>query len=149
MRVHVSADMEGVTGLAGAADVQPGGRDRGRGRSMMAEDMDAAVRGALAAGAHEILVHDAHGPTRDLRPDDPHPRAACAGTTEWGPPVAEVIRTARRRSTAVPMALPALPGVAAEHGRTIRATGQPPSLQSRFGVWTRIVASLTGWASYR
>ncbi|WP_237533696.1 M55 family metallopeptidase [Streptomyces sp. SID685] len=101
MRVHVSADMEGVTGLAGAADVQPGGRDHGRGRSMMAEDMNAAVRGALAAGAHEILVHDAHGPTRDLRPDDPHPRA-CAGTTEWGPPVAEAIRTVRVTGSGLP-----------------------------------------------
>ncbi|MFF5667302.1 M55 family metallopeptidase [Streptomyces griseofuscus] len=49
-------------------DVQPGGRDHGRGRSMMAEDMNAAVRGALAAGAPEILVHDAaRSPTRDLR----------------------------------------------------------------------------------
>ncbi|QNT93731.1 M55 family metallopeptidase [Streptomyces griseofuscus] len=102
MRAHVSADMEGVTGLAGAADVQPGGRDYGRGRSMMAEDMDAAVRGALAAGAHEILVHDAHGPTRDLRPGDPHPRAACAETTEWGPPVAEAIRTVRVTGSGLP-----------------------------------------------
>lgn len=75
MRVYVSADMEGITGLVDADDVQPGGRDYERGRSMMAEDVNAAVRGALAAGAHEILVNDAHGPMRNLRPDDLHPRA--------------------------------------------------------------------------
>ncbi|MYR18572.1 M55 family metallopeptidase, partial [Streptomyces sp. SID6137] len=92
-------------------DVQPGGRDDERGRSMMAEDVNAAVRGALAAGAHEILVHDAHGPTCDLRPEDPHPRAACAEMAERDPSVSEETRTVRRQSTTVPMALLGLPGV--------------------------------------
>ncbi|MFH8339091.1 M55 family metallopeptidase [Streptomyces sp. AM6-12] len=75
MRVYVSADMEGITGLVDADDVQPGGRDYERGRSMMAEDVNAAVRGALAAGARDVLVNDAHGPMRNLRPDDLHPAA--------------------------------------------------------------------------
>ncbi|WP_337999705.1 M55 family metallopeptidase [Streptomyces murinus] len=126
--MYVSADMEGITGPAGAADVQPGGRDYGRGRSMMAEDVSTAVRGALAAGAHETLVHDAHGPTRDLRPDDPHPRAARAQVTEWDPSAVEATRIVRRQSTTVPTTLLGLPGVTAENGRTIRATGQLPSL---------------------
>lgn len=75
MRVYVCADMEGVTGLVEADDVQPGGRDHERGRSMMAEDGSAAARGALAAGASDVLVDDAHGPMRHLRPDGPHPAA--------------------------------------------------------------------------
>ncbi|MFF8991979.1 M55 family metallopeptidase [Streptomyces sp. NPDC014983] len=75
MPVHVSADMAGVTGLVDADDVQAGGRDHERGRSMMAEYGNAAVRGALAAGASDILVNDAHGPMRRLCPDDPHPAA--------------------------------------------------------------------------
>ncbi|MGC7098742.1 M55 family metallopeptidase [Amycolatopsis lurida] len=75
MRVYLSADMEGVTGLVDAADVQPGGRDYERGRLLMAEDVNAAVRGALAAGATDILVNDAHGPMRNLRPEDLHPEA--------------------------------------------------------------------------
>ena len=75
MRIHISADMEGITGLVDADDVQPGGRDYERGRLMMAEDVNAAIRGAVAAGATEIVVNDAHGPMRNLRPEALHPAA--------------------------------------------------------------------------
>ncbi|WP_225840107.1 M55 family metallopeptidase [Streptomyces sp. NK08204] len=75
MRLYISADMEGVTGLVDADDVQPGGRDYERGRLMMAEDVNAAVRGAIAAGATDITVNDAHGPMRNLMPESLHPAA--------------------------------------------------------------------------
>ncbi|GGS04656.1 MULTISPECIES: M55 family metallopeptidase [Streptomyces] len=75
MRIYISADMEGVTGLVDADDVQPGGRDYERGRAKMAEDVNAAVRGALAAGAAHVLVNDAHGPMRNLLPETLHPAA--------------------------------------------------------------------------
>lgn len=75
MRIYFSVDMEGITGLVDRDDVQPGGRDYERGRTMMAEDVNAAVRGALAAGATEILVNDAHGPMRNLLPESLHPAA--------------------------------------------------------------------------
>ncbi|MGW6201804.1 M55 family metallopeptidase [Kribbella sp. NPDC055110] len=76
MKVYVSADMEGVTGVVDAEDVQPPGRDYERGRVLMTEDVNAAVRGAYAAGATEVLVNDAHGPMRNLLPDLLDPRAA-------------------------------------------------------------------------
>jgi D-amino peptidase len=44
-RVYVSADMEGITGLVDAQDVQPGGADYERGRVMMTEDVNAAIDG--------------------------------------------------------------------------------------------------------
>jgi D-amino peptidase len=69
VRIYISADMEGITGLVDAGDVQPGGSDYERGRVMMTEDVNAAIRGALAAGATEILVNDAHGPMRNILPD--------------------------------------------------------------------------------
>ncbi|MCX5087439.1 M55 family metallopeptidase [Streptomyces sp. NBC_00365] len=75
MRIYISADMEGVTGLVDADDVQPGGRDYERGRRMMAEDVNAAIRGALSAGATDITVNDAHGPMRNLLPEFLHPAA--------------------------------------------------------------------------
>ena len=75
MRIYISADMEGVTGLVDAQDVQPGGRDYERGRVMMTEDVNAAVRGALAGGATQVTVNDAHGPMRNLLPDLLHPAA--------------------------------------------------------------------------
>ncbi|MEW2403037.1 M55 family metallopeptidase [Streptomyces sp. NPDC046862] len=75
MRIYISVDMEGVTGLVDADDVQPGGRDYERGRLMMAEDVNAAIRGAVAAGATDITVNDAHGPMRNLLPETLHPAA--------------------------------------------------------------------------
>ena len=75
MRIYISADMEGITGLVDAMDVQPGGADYERGRVMMTEDVNAAVRGAVAAGATEILVNDAHGPMRNILPDQLHAAA--------------------------------------------------------------------------
>jgi D-amino peptidase len=75
VRIYISADMEGITGLVDAMDVQPGGADYERGRVMMTEDVNAAVRGALAAGGTDILVNDAHGPMRNILPDQLHPAA--------------------------------------------------------------------------
>ncbi|MFF0269182.1 M55 family metallopeptidase [Kribbella sp. NPDC004536] len=75
MKVYVSADMEGVTGVVDAEDVQPPGRDYERSRVLMTEDVNAAVRGAYAAGATGVLVNDAHGPMRNLLPDLLDPRA--------------------------------------------------------------------------
>jgi D-amino peptidase len=42
---------------------------------MMALDVNAAVRGALSAGASDVLVNDAHGQMRNLLPEDLHPAA--------------------------------------------------------------------------
>jgi D-amino peptidase len=75
LKVYISADMEGITGLVDAEDVQPHGRDYERGRVMMTEDVNAAVRGAFDAGATSVLVNDAHGPMRNLLPDLLDPRA--------------------------------------------------------------------------
>jgi D-amino peptidase len=75
VQVYISADMEGVTGLVGAQDVQVGGQDYQHGRVMMTEDVNAAVRGALAAGATRILVNDAHSSMRNLMSDQIHPEA--------------------------------------------------------------------------
>ncbi|WP_371793321.1 M55 family metallopeptidase [Streptomyces sp. NBC_01471] len=76
MQVYISADMEGVTGLVDADDVQPQGRDYEHGRTMMTEDVNAAVRGALTAGATRVLVNDAHGSMRNLLADRLHPGAS-------------------------------------------------------------------------
>lgn len=73
MRIYISADLECLTGLLDADGVQPGGRDYEQGRLMMAEDVNAAVRGALAVGATDIVVNDAHGPMRNLLPETLHP----------------------------------------------------------------------------
>ncbi|MGI8335945.1 M55 family metallopeptidase [Actinomadura scrupuli] len=86
MKVYISADMEGITGLVDAEDVQPHGRDYEHGRVMMTEDVNAAVRGAVRAGATTIVVNDAHKPMRNLLPDrlDPAARLVRGGPKPMG-----------------------------------------------------------------
>ncbi|OXY98754.1 M55 family metallopeptidase [Streptomyces diastatochromogenes] len=275
MRIYLSVDMEGITGLVDADDVQPGGRDYERGRSMMAEDVNAVVRGALAAGATDILVNDAHGPMRNLLPEALHPAArlvrgkpkqmgmleglgpeydaalcvgyhsragalgvlshsfmgheiediwldgrpvgeiglahataaalgvpvvaltgddaACAEMTAWDAsvvtvpvkyahdrfaarlrpaaeareaieegvaraltqrpalppaPAAEATLAVRWQSASVASTLLGIPGVTADDSRTVRVSGDLPSLYRLFGVWMRVAASLTNQPPY-
>jgi D-amino peptidase len=76
MKVYMSVDIEGVAGVIdrsqGALD---GGRDYELGRLLMTEETNAAILGALDAGADEIVVNDSHGPMRALLPLQLHAKA--------------------------------------------------------------------------
>lgn len=60
MRVFISADMEGVTGIADPRDILKQESDYAAGQELMVGDVNAAVEGALAADADEIVVNDSH-----------------------------------------------------------------------------------------
>lgn len=74
-KVYISVDMEGISGISGDDQLSPTGSEYGRSRKLMVEDANAAVRGALAAGASDILVNDSHGGQRNILPEDLHPAA--------------------------------------------------------------------------
>jgi D-amino peptidase len=74
-KVYISVDMEGISGISGDDQVSSTGREYDRSRKLMAEDANAAIRGALAAGATEIVVNDSHGSQRNIRPEDLHASA--------------------------------------------------------------------------
>lgn len=74
-KVYISVDMEGISGISGDDQLSPTGAEYGRSRKLMAEDTNAAIRGALAAGARDILVNDSHGGQRNLLPEDLNPAA--------------------------------------------------------------------------
>jgi D-amino peptidase len=76
MKVYISADMEGISGLVEAHDVQPNGSGYETGRKFMTEEVNAAVRGAVTGGATEVFVNDAHGPMRNILPELLDNRAA-------------------------------------------------------------------------
>jgi D-amino peptidase len=59
LRVFISVDMEGISGVVNTE--QTGGSEFSTARKWMADDVNAAVQGALEAGATEIVVVDAHG----------------------------------------------------------------------------------------
>jgi D-amino peptidase len=74
-KVYISVDMEGISGVSGDDQVSAGTSEYARSRKLMAEDLNAAIRGALDAGATDILVNDSHGGQRNLLPEDVHPSA--------------------------------------------------------------------------
>jgi D-amino peptidase len=61
MRVHVISDMEGVAGIVKWGQTEGGHKLYDEGRVLYTEEINAAVRGARAAGATEIVVMDCHG----------------------------------------------------------------------------------------
>ena len=61
MRVYISIDMEGVSGLVRWADVTTRGIDYPRGRRFLTADVNAAVAGAFEGGATEVVVEENHG----------------------------------------------------------------------------------------
>ncbi|MFD6321579.1 M55 family metallopeptidase [Streptomyces sp. NPDC058442] len=66
MKILISADMEGATGVTWPADVLPGTPQWERCRSMFTSDVDAAVRGFFDGGADEVLINEAHWSMRNL-----------------------------------------------------------------------------------
>ncbi|MFE4053441.1 M55 family metallopeptidase [Streptomyces sp. YIM B13518] len=66
MKILISADMEGATGVTWPADVLPGTPQWERCRSLFTSDVDAAVRGFFAGGADEVLINEAHWTMRNL-----------------------------------------------------------------------------------
>jgi len=75
LKVFISVDMEGVGGVIHWEDVSRSGKDYSLFRRLMTEETNAAVEGALEAGATEILVRDSHGSARNILPDQLHPEA--------------------------------------------------------------------------
>ena len=61
MRIYISVDMEGASGVTRWEDVVTRGQDYQRARSWMTADVNAAVAGARAAGAREFVVEENHG----------------------------------------------------------------------------------------
>ena len=75
VKVLISADMEGVTGVTCPDDCEPGHSRWDRCRGLLTGDVNAAVAGFADAGAQEILVNEAHADMRNLLIDQLDPRA--------------------------------------------------------------------------
>ena len=61
MRILIMTDMEGVSGIVVWEQVNGGAAMFEEGRRLYTQEINAAVRGAKAAGAEEIVVVDCHG----------------------------------------------------------------------------------------
>lgn len=69
MNVFISCDMEGVAGIVDWSQCRPaGGRAYDAGCALMLAEVNAAVDGAVAAGAEQVMVNDSHGAMFNLDP---------------------------------------------------------------------------------
>lgn len=66
MRILISADMEGATGVTWPADCEPGTEQWQRCRVMFTSDVNGAVAGFFDGGADAVVVNEAHSTMRNL-----------------------------------------------------------------------------------
>jgi len=75
LKVYISADMEGIAGVVSRDQVIATGNDYHLARQWMTQEVNAAIRGALDAGATSITVNDSHGNMQNIIISDLDPAA--------------------------------------------------------------------------
>jgi D-amino peptidase len=75
MKVYLSTDMEGTAGIVDWAQCVGDGPEAAAGRELLLAEVNAAIDGALAGGATEVVVNDSHSVMRNLGPERLHGRA--------------------------------------------------------------------------
>ncbi len=67
LKVLISADMEGIGGVSTwEVQADPKGREYEEFRRLMTQEVNAAIAGAMAAGATDVLVVDSHGDAQNI-----------------------------------------------------------------------------------
>ena len=74
MKVFISVDMEGITGVVNWDHTAYGKDSYERFRRLMTKEADAAAKGAFDAGATEVIINDSHGGMRNIIIEDLDPR---------------------------------------------------------------------------
>jgi D-amino peptidase len=75
VKVFISFDMEGVAGIVDWSQCRPPGTPYEEGRRLLLGEVNAAIDGAMAAGATAIICNDSHGTMNNLDPAALHGRA--------------------------------------------------------------------------
>ena len=74
MKVYISMDAEGISGIYNLGQVMTNNREYEFARRMMANDINAAAEGAFQAGAEQVIVNDAHNNGSNLIIEQLDPR---------------------------------------------------------------------------
>jgi D-amino peptidase len=85
LKVFISVDMEGLTGVVAGNEVTTNGPDYGHFRAIMAAETNAAIEGAALAGVTEFVVRDSHGNKTNLLPGDVSSKAQLIRGLSTGP----------------------------------------------------------------
>jgi D-amino peptidase len=84
VKVYISVDMEGIAGVSHPKPTERADSGYAAAVDLMVGEANAAIEGALAGGATEILVNDSHGGMFNLRPADLHQAArVLQGQKAW------------------------------------------------------------------
>jgi D-amino peptidase len=75
LKVFISVDMEGLAGVVSGSECSSRGPDYDYFRKIMTKETNAAIEGALMAGAAEIVVRDGHGAKTNIIPGLLHRKA--------------------------------------------------------------------------
>lgn len=70
MKLFLSTDFEGTSGIVAWEQIIEGNAEYEQGRSLLTAEVNAVITGALEAGATEFVVNDAHHYMRNLHPQD-------------------------------------------------------------------------------
>lgn len=68
MKIFISTDMEGTAGVVDWSQCIPGNPEYGYYRELLQNEVNASIKGAMAAGATEFLINDSHSSMQNLRP---------------------------------------------------------------------------------
>jgi D-amino peptidase len=74
-KIFISIDMEGISGIVDWSEVNHKENEYSFARKLMVGDLNSVIEGALDSGVKEVVVSDAHGRMRNLRPEDVHESA--------------------------------------------------------------------------
>lgn len=69
LKVFIGVDMEGLAGVVTGRECRSSGEDYDYFRRIMTLETNAAIEGAIAAGATDIVVRDSHGSGRNIFPE--------------------------------------------------------------------------------
>jgi D-amino peptidase len=84
VKVYISVDMEGVAGVSHPNPTARADSGYSAAVDLMVGEANAAIEGAVAGGATDVLVNDSHGGMYNLRPADLHPGArVLQGQKAW------------------------------------------------------------------
>ncbi|KQO61209.1 M55 family metallopeptidase [Curtobacterium sp. Leaf261] len=68
MKIWISYDMEGVAGIVDWDQCRPGNPEYPLGCALLLDEVNAAIEGAVAGGATEVLLNDSHSKMSNLDP---------------------------------------------------------------------------------
>jgi D-amino peptidase len=98
MRVYLSVDMEGIGGISHPGPTERGDAGYPAAVALMVGEANAAIEGAFAGGAAEVVVNDSHGFMYNLTPPDLDRRAVLVqGQKPWS-----MVEGAARRADGSP-----------------------------------------------